>query len=80
MTKWLERFSELSLNTYIKQHISAQQNVQQNVRPKNVDFQCKFIELTPWYICASFDPLPNKNIFGFLTLFTRASLQDYIIR
>ena len=56
MTKMLERFSELSPNLYIKQHMSAQQNiqqnvrhknVQQNVRHKNVDFQCKSIELTP---------------------------------
>ena len=37
-------FSELSPNPYIKQHISAQQNVQQNVRHKNIDFQ---FELTP---------------------------------
>ena len=71
MTKWLERFSELSPNIYIKQHISAQQNLQQNVRHKNVDFRCKSIELTPWDICASFDPLPYKNILGFLSLFTR---------
>ena len=76
---YLFPFSELSPNPYIKQHISAQQNVQQNVRHKNIDFQ---FELTPWYICASFDPLPSKNSLGFLSLFTRApppSLWDYII-
>ena len=67
----MERFSELSPNIYIKSHISAQQNVQQNLRPKNVDFHCKSVELTPWDICAIFDLLPDKNILGGLSLFTR---------
>ena len=68
----MERFSDSSPNLYIKQHISAQQNEQQNLRPKNVDFQCKSVELTPWDICATFDLLPDKNILGVLSLFTRA--------
>ena len=34
MTKLFERFSELSPNLYIEQHMSAQQNVQQKVRHK----------------------------------------------
>ena len=52
--------------------MSAQQNVQQNLRPENVDFQFKSVELTPWDICATFDLLPDKNILGVLSLFTRA--------
>ena len=43
-----------------------------NLRHKNVDFQCKSIEFTSRDICNSFDPLPNINILGFQSLFTRA--------
>ena len=69
----------MSAQQNIQQNV-RHKNVQQNVRHKNVDFQCKSIELTPWYISASFDPLPNKNIRGFLSLFTIAPLWEYIIR
>ena len=66
LSKPLERFSELSSNISNKQ----KQNVQQNLRHNNVDFQCKSIELTSRDICNSFDPLSNINILGFQSLFT----------
>ena len=52
--------------------------MQQNLRPKNVDFQCKSVELTPWDICAIFDLLPDKNILSVLSLFTRAPHCKYL--
>ena len=39
-------FSELSSNISNKQHFYSKQNVQQNLRHRNVDFQCKTIEFT----------------------------------
>ena len=39
--KSLERFSELSPHLSTKQQFYSKQNVQQNLRHKNVDFQCK---------------------------------------
>ena len=67
-----ERFSELRSNLCNKQHFYSKQNGQQNLRLKNVDFQCNSIELMSRDSCNSFDPSSNINILGFQSLFTRA--------
>ena len=58
--------------------------MQQNLRPKNIDFQRKSVELTPLDICATFDLLPDKNnILCVLSLFTRAPptrLHNYTVK
>ena len=43
MTKLFERFSELSPNLYIEQHMSPQQNVQQSVRHKMLIFNANLL-------------------------------------
>ena len=72
LAKPWERFSELRSNLCNKQQFYSKQNVQKNLRHKNVDFLCKSIEFTSRDICNSFDPLPNINILGFQSLLTRA--------
>jgi len=44
LAKPWERFSELRLNLCNKQQFYSKQNVQKNLRHKNVDLQCKSIE------------------------------------
>jgi hypothetical protein len=75
-SKPLERFSELSSNISNKQHFYSKQNVQQNPRHRNDDFQ---IEFTSRDICNSFDPLPN-NLLAFRAYLLEPPPQDYITK
>ena len=74
----MERFSELSPNLWKKQHFYSKQNVQQNVRHKNVDFQCKSLQEIFVIVLILYPKL--TYVLGFQSLSTRAPPQDYITK
>ena len=71
---------DMRSNLSNKQHFYSKQNVQQNLRNKNVAFQCKSNSLQEIFVIWSFDPLPDINILDLHSLFTRPPPQDYITK
>ena len=71
------RFSELNPNLSIKQHFYSKQNVQQNLRHKNVDFQCKSLQEIFVIVLILY---PNLTFLAFRAYLLEPPPQDYIIK
>ena len=80
LAKPWERFSELRSNLCNKQQFYSKQNVQKNLRHKNVDFQCKSIEFTSRDICNVLILHPTLIFLAFRAYLLEPPPQDYITK
>jgi hypothetical protein len=78
LAKPWERFSELRSNLCNKQHFYSKQNEQQNLRHKNVDFQCKSIEFTSRIFVTVLILHPTLIFLAFRAYLLEPPPQDYI--
>ena len=67
----------MSPNLSIKQHFYSKQNVQQNLRHKNVDFQCKSLQEIFVIVLILY---PNLTFLAFRAYLLEPPPQDYIIK
>ena len=70
LAKPWERFNELRSNLCNEQQLYSKQNVQKNLRHKNVDFQCKSIEFTSRYVI----------VFLIYLRLTFLAFRDYLLK